>query len=203
MIQTVHSEVNDIYAIFSVGTALKDQINPVMENILAKTVMADWNKRMAYDICEAALTKFIYTYGKIIFDKANSNNESVLDLLAKIECLMPTEYVSIEEEIELQYSLTPTSIASIAYLASGLQASDFVCEPSAGSGLLGVFPNALGNFVFVNEFPAFRSSCLNTIYGDIYNQDAKYLSDLEISMREDIVIMSHHLLVMEQVRVLR
>ena len=79
----VHGAVNNIYALLSIGQSAKDAINAIMTKHFGSDAQGYWTRRMAYDVCETALTKFIHTYGRVILDTAKATTVKFLSCWAK------------------------------------------------------------------------------------------------------------------------
>ena len=184
----ITATVDDICVHLSQGHSLTAHINRIMTAHFGSDANGNWDRRMAYDMCETAISRFIHQYGRAILSQKDP--ATILGMLQKVQHLMPTETVRSENQVKLQQFSTPITVGYLVYLASGLQTGDTVIEPSAGTGMLACFARAMGNSVVVNEIDDFRFSCLKTVYDNVLQLDAKYLADLLPEQRADVIVMN-------------
>lgn len=83
---------------------------------------------------------------------------------ADLEARIPTQANRSEEQVELQQFATPPRLAWLAARACALTKDDRVLEPSAGTGMLALWPGRAGTTLDLNEISALRRSCLAALF---------------------------------------
>lgn len=94
--------------------------------------------------------------------------------------LLPAQTVRSEEQIELQQFGTPPWLAWVAARAGGIAPSDYVLEPSAGTGMLAIWAKKAGARLALNEISPLRRDCLGRLFPDakLSGQDGELIDDL-------------------------
>ena len=131
-----------------------------------------------YDALELGLAKHIQDTATL----SMTNPERDLQQLDELtDRLPPQRDISAEAKKRQQYS-TPPRIAYMANYVANTTDADTVLEPSAGTGMLAVWPQKNGARVIVNEQDAAgrdmpRVEALKELgFDGVHNQDAKYIA---------------------------
>jgi predicted RNA methylase len=160
-----------------------------------------WDWRLAYDATEAATVLFLRQYGPALLNKAGSP-EAMLQLLAKIVALLPTQTRRSEDSTAFQQFSTPIELGWAALTAAAIQPGDVVLEPSAGTGLLAILAELLGGHLHLNEFARTRADLLGHLFPTVpvTRVDAAQIDDhLARSRHPSVVIMNPPFSVMAHV----
>src|SRR3546814_20044178 len=88
----------------------------------------------------------------------------LLDRLAK---LLPTHTRRSETAQAFQQFSTPPGLAFVASVAASLSTDDRVLEPSAGTGMLAVYPTLVGAELMLNELAEVRADLLSRLFPEI------------------------------------
>lgn len=149
-----------------------------------------WVWKSAYDACEAALVLFMRKYGAALVRR---DPVAALPLLEQMAALLPTHTRRSEAGQALQQFSTPLGLAFVAASAAGVTASDHVLEPSAGTGLLAVYPWLSRAGVSLNEYAEIRAELLARLFPGVrvWGHDAASIDDrLTPSVRPTVVLMN-------------
>jgi predicted RNA methylase len=122
-----------------------------------------WDWKSAYDACEAAAVLFLRKYGAAMAARAGSAT-ALLPMLAKVVGLLPSHTRRSVESEEFQQFSTPLPLALVASTAAAITPADRVLEPSAGTGLLAVFPELAGASLALNELAETRADLLGHVF---------------------------------------
>src|SRR3546814_10212303 len=76
---------------------------------------------------------------------------STLMLIDRLAKLLPTHTRRSETAQAFQQFSTPPGLAFVASVAASLSTDDRVLEPSAGTGMLAVYPTLVGAELMLNE----------------------------------------------------
>ena len=117
-----------------------------------------WTQRDAYDLLEAALTRYLSTSCR------NPGIDDITRIAALAESL-PTHTVRSEEQIRFQQFSTPADLAALVVILSQHRVSDIVLEPSAGHGSLVAMLPQLGA-LHLNELDPKRREKLVKLFPD-------------------------------------
>ncbi|MEO0030477.1 MAG: hypothetical protein RIS94_235 [Pseudomonadota bacterium] len=101
-------------------------------------------------------------------------------LFASATSLLPTQTVRSEEQIQFQQFGTPPWLAWLAARAGGIAPSDYVLEPSAGTGMLAIWAKKAGARLALNEISPLRRDCLGRLFPDakLSGHDGELIDDL-------------------------
>jgi hypothetical protein len=149
-----------------------------------------WDWKTAYDSCEAAQILFLRRFGAAIAARPVA---AQLAMIAKVSSLLPTHTRRSEESQALQQFSTPLPLAFLAAHAARLTAADVVLEPSAGTGLLGVFAERAGAALALNELADGRADLLALLFpaAPVTRFDAARIHDrLGDDLRPSVVLMN-------------
>lgn len=101
-------------------------------------------------------------------------------LFTSLEALVPGQTNRSEEQIAWQQFATPPRLAWLAARACALAASDYVLEPSAGTGMLALWAAKAGARLALNEISPQRRDCLAVMYpkARLTGHDAELIDEL-------------------------
>ena len=111
---------------------------------------AAWDRKTAYDACEAATVLFLRKFGPGMRGRAASA-AALLAMLAKAAALRPSHTRNSEESQALQRFSTPIALGFAAATAAAITPADLVLELSAGTGFLAIFAEFAGDALVLNE----------------------------------------------------
>jgi predicted RNA methylase len=151
-----------------------------------------WDWKSAYDACEAAAVLFLRKFGGAMAARAGSA-AALLPMLARMAWLLPSHTRRSVEGEELQQFSTPVPLALVASTAAAIVPSDRVLEPSAGTGLLGIFAELAGASLVLNELAETRAGLLGQLFPDVgvTRFDAARIDDhLDASVTPTVVLMN-------------
>src|SRR5512145_1647565 len=132
----------------------------------ASDCQGGWDWKSAYDACEAAAVLFLRKFGGAMAARAGSA-AALLPMLARMARLLPGHTRRSVEGEEMQQFSTPVPLALVASTAAAIVPSDRVLEPSAGTGLLGIFAKLAGASLVLNELAETRAGLLGHLYPDV------------------------------------
>jgi predicted RNA methylase len=200
-------------AIFSAAQELQHHLergqrvdSTVLRAAMTKTFGASdadgaWDWKLAYEATEAATVLFLRQYGPALINKAGSP-EVMLQMLAKIVALLPTQTRRSEDSTAFQQFSTPIELGWAAVTAAAIQPGEVVLEPSAGTGLLAIFAEFLGAHLHLNELAKTRADLLGHLFptAPVTRFDAAQIDDhLDRPIRPSVVIMNPPFSVMASV----
>ena len=200
-------------AIFSAAQELQHHLErgqrfdaTVLRAAMTKTFGASdadgaWDWKLAYEATEAATVLFLRQYSPALINKAGSP-EAMLQMLAKIVALLPTQTRRSEDSTSFQQFSTPIKLGWAAVTAAAIQPGEVVLEPSAGTGLLAIFAEFLGANLHLNELAKTRADLLGHLFPTacVMRFDAAQIDDhLAPSIRPRVVIMNPPFSVMASV----
>ena len=150
-----------------------------------------WAWRDAYEASEAAVILFLHRFAQAMRRKADTP-EKMMDMLGRLAALEPSHTRRSEEQIARQQFSTPLSLAYAAMRAARLRRTDSVLEPSAGTGMLAIFPDAAGVPVHLNELAETRADLLQKLFPTrpITRHNAEHIHDFMPHLRPTVVIMN-------------
>jgi len=120
-----------------------------------------WSVRDAHAALELA---------QVLFLQASEGFSPTLEpehaerLFTRLEALVPSQTNRSDEQIEWQQFATPPRIAWLAARACSIASTDLVLEPSAGTGMLGVWAAKAGARLALNEISPLRRECLAALF---------------------------------------
>jgi protein strawberry notch len=148
-----------------------------------------WTPRDAYDALETAVNKFLFD---TMAAELIGNDAEALGKLRACVSRLPTQSDRTHEQNELPQFSTPPTLAFIAAKLLDAKSGDTVLEPSAGTGSLAIWAQALGGRVVCNEIHPRRRELLRSILGfETFGLDAEIIDDvLPPEIRPDAVLMN-------------
>ena len=120
-----------------------------------------WTIRDAHAALELAQVLWLRAHAGITAAASPIEAAACFDWL---EASLPPQHNRSEEQIELQQFSTPPRLAWLAARACGLVATDHVLEPSAGTGMLGVWADIASAHLALNEISPLRRECLAALF---------------------------------------
>jgi predicted RNA methylase len=151
-----------------------------------------WDRKTAYDACEAAQILFLRKFGPVMRGRAVSPS-AFLAMLAKVTAVLPSHTRRSEESQALQQFSTPLGFGFVASLAAAITPTDLVLEPSAGTGLLGIHAELAGGSLVLNELADTRAQLLDRLFPGVVvtRHDAAHIHDLQDdAVRPSVVLMN-------------
>ncbi|RWE04405.1 MAG: methylase, partial [Mesorhizobium sp.] len=148
-----------------------------------------WIWKDAYEALEAAQVLFIRKFGAAILSRSVSS-EAALAMLTKVAQLVPTHTRRSQESQAMQQLSTPLPLAFVVAQAAAIASSDLVLEPSAGTGLLGVFAEIARASLTLNELAATRADLLDVLFPGAARSrhDAAHIDDhLDAGVKPSVV----------------
>jgi predicted RNA methylase len=164
-----------------------------------------WTWPLAHEAVEAATVLFLRRHGPAMMrktTKATGSNAAMLPLLARLAGLLPTRTRRSEATNAFQQFSTLLDLGWAAVTAAALTPGDIVLEPSAGTGLLGVWAELAGASLVLNELEPVRAAFLQRLFPAIpvTRHDAAQIDDhLDASIRPSVVVMNPPFSVMANV----
>jgi predicted RNA methylase len=151
-----------------------------------------WTWKDAYEVAELAQVLFLRRHAATLMGDGIASADT-LSRLIEISALAPSQTRRSEDQVAFQQFSTPIDLAYVASVALDARPGDIVIEPSAGTGLLAVFPELAGARVHLNELDPKRAELLDAIFRDnpVTRHNAEQLNDrLEASIRPALVLMN-------------
>ncbi|WP_235955143.1 strawberry notch-like NTP hydrolase domain-containing protein [Sphingobium psychrophilum] len=137
----------------------------------------DWSMRDAYDALEIAQVLRVLDVGSSLV--AWDDPASAFAARAALGHQLPTQRYRSERQIDLQQFSTPLGLAWLVACAAGIEPTDLVLEPSAGTGMLAVHAKACGARMLVNERDPRRAALLSLAFGQPVTQhDGEHIDAL-------------------------
>ena len=157
-----------------------------------------WLWKDAYEASEAALIQHITSDGSRLFTQSITPDHAriSLDVLSEMANCEPSHTRRSLEQLEYQQFSTPLAIAWCAFIASGMKPADVFLEPSAGTGMLAIFPSLFlagrPNALYLNEIAPTRADMLRSLFPDaaIHCHNAESIADRLPQLRPSVVIMN-------------
>ncbi|MCP4701540.1 MAG: methylase [Gammaproteobacteria bacterium] len=125
-----------------------------------------WVWKDAYDAVECGFVLFIKRFTPTMMQQKPSPR--VLQMLAGVQSLCMTQTRRSEESQALQQFSTPSTLGFCAYRAAQITSTDVLLEPSAGTGMLGVFGHMDAAGVIFNEWSPQRAGLLSHMFPDVH-----------------------------------
>jgi len=120
-----------------------------------------WSVRDAHAALELAQVLFLAQATE--FSPAMSSSFAD-EAFTHFERLVPTQSNRSDEQIEWQQFATPPRLAWMAAKASAISVNELVLEPSAGTGMLGVWAAKAAARLALNEISPLRRECLGAVF---------------------------------------
>lgn len=137
----------------------------------------DWSMRDAYDALEMAQVLRVLDVGSSLV--AWDDPASAFAARAALGHQLPTQRYRSERQIDLQQFSTPLGLAWFVACAAGIEPTDLVLEPSAGTGMLAVHAKARGARMLLNERDPRRAALLSLAFGQPVTQhDGEHIDAL-------------------------
>ena len=153
-----------------------------------------WSWKDAYEACEAALILHLLdsTNASALQDPAR-----LLAILSELAALEPSHTRRSVDQMRLQQFSTPIEIAFCVFCAAHLKAGDNILEPSAGTGMLAVFPLIHGGIgtrsnLYLNEISETRRELLSGLFpsAQVSAHNAESIADHLLNLVPDVVVMN-------------
>ncbi|WP_420607396.1 strawberry notch-like NTP hydrolase domain-containing protein [Novosphingopyxis sp.] len=119
-----------------------------------------WTVAQSNSAVELGALLWLKVHGRIDLDTPFFEVDARLDWL---QAALPPRHVRSEEQISLQQFSTPPLLAWLMAKACGSEAGDVVLEPSAGTGMLAIWPHLGGSSLILNEIDPLRREALQTL----------------------------------------
>ena len=150
-----------------------------------------WTWHDAYEASEAALVLFLRRFASAMRRKADSP-QAMVRMLERLSALEPSHTRRSEEQLARQQFSTPLPMAYAALRAARLRAGDLMLEPSAGTGMLAVLPQAAGIRLHLNELADTRFELLHRLFPDtpVTQHNAEHIRDLLPVLRPSVVLLN-------------
>ena len=151
-----------------------------------------WVWKDVYEALEIAQVLFLRRYLPAMRKSAKAPHQ-LLDMLDKLGRIIPTHTRRSEDSIGLQQFSTPLELACLVNEAAGITASDIVLEPSAGTGQLAVYAEAIGAHLHLNELPGTRADILARLFpaASLTRHNAENIHDhMDPTIQPTVVIMN-------------
>ena len=151
-----------------------------------------WVWKDAYDAVEIAQVMMITRYGASMRKQAASPAQ-FLSMVERLSALAPSHTRRSEDSVRLQQFSTPLPLAAIVAEAAGFRPSDFVLEPSAGTGMLAVFGQIAGADIALNELAEVRLGVLRALFAaaPVSGHDAASIDDrLDRAITPSVIVMN-------------
>ncbi len=151
-----------------------------------------WDWKLAYEAGEVALVLFLRKFGRALLARADSP-AALLQILAKVACLLPTHTRRSEEMERFQQFSTPLPMGLAALAAAQITPRDLVLEPSAGTGLLAILAEIAGGSLALNELADTRTDLLRLLFPGhpVTSFDAVQIDDhLDAGVRPSVILMN-------------
>ena len=150
-----------------------------------------WTWHDAYEASEAAVILFLRRFAPAMRRRAESPR-AMVRMLERLCALEPSHTRRSEEQLARQQFSTPLPMAYAALRAARLRAGDLVLEPSAGTGMLAVFPQAAGMHLHLNELADTRFELLRRLFPDtpVTQHNAEHIRDLLPELRPSVVLLN-------------
>ena len=159
-----------------------------------------WSWKDAYEASETALVLFLRRYGRAMRRDAQRKPDgprTMLDMLADLAALEPSQTRRSEDQLRLQQFSTPLPLAYAALQAAAIRPGDVVLEPSAGTGMLAIMALcALGpdhaRDLHLNEIADVRSRLLAALFPTSPRtaHDAETVADRLPDLRPSLILMN-------------
>ncbi|EAZ90716.1 strawberry notch-like NTP hydrolase domain-containing protein [Crocosphaera chwakensis] len=144
-----------------------------------------WNWKQAYNAVELSLVLWVRKYHGTL---AEHPMVAVKELI-ELQTLLPTHTLRSEESVKLQQFSTPLPLAYLVGEAAQITSKDVVLEPSAGTGLLAIWPEIKGASLILNEISEDRIECLKQGFSHkVYNYNAEQIDNLLPTQHKPTVV---------------
>ncbi|PSF30079.1 methylase [Aphanothece hegewaldii CCALA 016] len=149
----------------------------------AKTLWGEqWQWKDAYDELETNIITYLLQQDTI-----------TLETLIQLQSILPNQTYRSLEQVQLQQFSTPVIIAYLMAQAAQLQPSDYLLEPSAGTGFLALWGQRIGTELILNEVAPRRVECLKRNFksAKLFSLNAEQINDyLPINLKPTAILMN-------------
>ncbi|MCP5400769.1 MAG: strawberry notch family protein [Novosphingobium sp.] len=149
-----------------------------------------WSASEANTACELAQTIWLCSQAELAVDTNPADADA---FIAQLEALVPNQTNRSEQQVELQQFATPPRLAWLAARACGLRAGNTVLEPSAGTGLLALWPHKADAKLVLNELSSERAAALACLFPEatVTRHDGELIDQmLDPGITPDVVLMN-------------
>ncbi len=137
-------------------------INAIFEKLTGSSDAEDgWSVKMTGCAIELGELIHLCEHSGISLNSDFADTEKCLGAL---EQALPPQHNRHDDQIALQQFSTPARLAWAMALAAGIKPTDIVLEPSAGTGVLAIWPHLADATLILNEIDDLRSACLNELF---------------------------------------
>ena len=176
------------------GRALDSRaLRSAMEAAFAGTdAEGAWVWKDAYEALEAAQVLFLRKFGAAMRARAGSAAE-MLEMLTRLAGRLASQTRRSEESEHFQQFSTPIALGFAACEAAALTPADLVLEPSAGTGLLGIFAELRRARLALNEIAENQAGLLGRLFREVAvtRHNAEQILDrLDPAVRPSVVLMN-------------
>jgi hypothetical protein len=149
-----------------------------------------WSASEANTACELAQTIWLSSQQELTVESDPADADA---LIAQLEALVPSQTNRSEQQVELQQFATPPGLAWLAARACAFRKSDTVLEPSAGTGLLALWPHKVDTRLVFNELSSERAAALACLFPEttVTRHDGELIDQLlDPGIAPDVVLMN-------------
>ncbi len=175
VIKAAHKLADRLGAGFQVT---RKDINAIFEKITGSSDAEDgWSVKMTGCAIELAELIHLRDHSGI---SLNSDFAEAERCFGAVEQALPPQHNRHDDQIALQQFSTPARLAWAMVLAAELKPDDIVLEPSAGTGVLAIWPHLADAKLFLNEIDDLRRACLSELFPDapLSSHDGELIDEL-------------------------
>ena len=126
----------------------RKDINAIFEKLTGTSDAADgWSVKMTGCAIELAELLWLRDHSGI---SLGSNIVEAEKCFVALEQALPPQHNRHDDQLALQQFSTPTRLAWAMAIAAGIEPEDIVLEPSAGTGILAIWPGLVGTKLILN-----------------------------------------------------
>jgi hypothetical protein len=137
-----------------------------------------FSPKYAYDVLEVAVNGMLLDDGARALMGMEDPLLGLAHVLRPLLGQLPTQTDRTHEQQFLQQFSSPPTLAFIAARVLNPRSDDLVIEPSAGTGSLAIWPQAVGAKIMVNEISSRRRAMLGMLGFQASEVDAEFFDDL-------------------------
>ncbi len=156
----------------------RNEINAIFKTLTRSSDAAGgWSVKMTGCAIELAELLWLRDHSDIAL---NSDFAEANRCFVALEQALPPQHNRHDDQIALQQFSTPARLAWAMALAAGIKPEDIVLEPSAGTGILTIWPHLVGAKLILNEIDGLRSACLRELFpgAPTFSHDGELIDEL-------------------------
>ena len=156
----------------------RKDINAIFKTFTGSSDATDgWSVKMSGCAIELAELMWLRDHSGI---SLHSDFAEADRCFATLEQVLPPQHNRHDDQIALQQFSTPARLAWAMALAAGTKPEDIVLEPSAGTGILAIWPHLVGAKLILNEIDGLRGACLNELFpgAPLSSHDGELIDEL-------------------------